>query len=104
MDVRKAWSSVEECNSIWKARSRSEILNWLGVEWEGGRTSGEFSSDWRRSGEKRTGVSLESFGSVMFGLTGRPRIALREYYAASVSFAGSVGFEGFEAVVPMMDV
>ena len=29
--------------------------------------------------------------------------AWREYYAVSVSLAGSVGFEGLEALVPMMD-
>ena len=33
-------------------------LDRFGIEPEGVPTSGEFSSDWRRSGEKRTGVSL----------------------------------------------
>lgn len=74
------------------------------MEREGGPTSGEFSSDWSRSGEKRTGVSLCKFGSAMFPLTRRWRTAWREYYAVSVSLAGSVGFEGLEVVVPIMAV
>ena len=40
----------------------------------------------------------------MFPLTRRWRTAWREYYAVSVSLAGSVGFEGLEVVVPIMAV